>query len=50
MAANVATISGENDKSSVVIFTSPCVGWNIDCCSSMCDSTCEYGKRYLFKF
>ena len=26
MAANVATISGENDKSSVVIFTSPCGG------------------------
>lgn len=36
MAANVATISGENDKSSVVIFTSPCGGVGTSTVAAAC--------------
>lgn len=51
MAANVATISGEMIRAVWLFYITMWWGWNIDCCSSMCDSTCEYGEKgILFKF
>lgn len=46
MAANVATISGENDKSSVVIFTSPCGGVGTSTVAAACAiAHANMGKR-----
>ena len=51
MAANVATISGENDKSSVVIFTSPCGGVGTSTVAAACAiAHANMGKGILFKF
>lgn len=49
MAANVATISGENDKSSVVIFTSPCGGVGTSTVAAACAiAHANMGKRVFY--
>ncbi len=49
MAANVATISGENDKSSVVIFTSPCGGVGTSTVAAACAiAHANMGKKVFY--
>lgn len=49
MAANVATISGEKDKSSVVIFTSPCGGVGTSTVAAACAiAHANMGKKVFY--